>query len=149
MDLSFTPNLDGLSKHVGLLLASFYSKNNNETSTNKTKLMVGNGTSAYLFQSETTLKNTTNNHGQRLLYRSYYVMINDNLVYAITFYTFNQPKFLPLEQKKIMESFRFIRYSASGWDFRFPGTIKKVFDTLHTRYSYGNIVFPCLHLISS
>lgn len=107
MDLSFTPNLDDFARKFGLLLVSFYSKNNNETLTNKTKLVVGNGTSAYLFQSETTLNNTTNNHAQKLLYRSYYLMLSDNLIYAITFATFNQTKFLPIEQK-IMQSFRLI-----------------------------------------
>lgn len=107
MDRSFTPNLDDFAKHIGLVLASLYSKDNDETLTNKTKLVIGNGTSAYLFQSETTLNNTAVNNGQKLLYRSYYVMFNDNLVYAITFYTFNQPKFLSIEQK-IKQSLRFI-----------------------------------------
>lgn len=103
---SFTPNLDELAKHVGLYLASLYPILN-ETVTNKTKLVVGNGTSAYLFQSETGLNNTIANHGQKILYRSYYLMLNDNIVYSLQFATFNQTKFLPVEQQ-IMKSFRVI-----------------------------------------
>ena len=103
---SFTPNLDNFAKHIGLYLASLYPIYN-ETVTNKTKLVVGNGTSAYLFQSETSLNNTIANHGQKVLYRSYYLTLIDNLVYSVEFATFNQTKFLPIEQK-IMQSFRVI-----------------------------------------
>jgi hypothetical protein len=95
-----------LAKHVGLFLASLYPIRN-ETVTNKTRLVVGNGTSAYLFQTEEGLNNTAVNHGQNIFYRSNYLMINSNIVYAITFSALNQTKFLPIEQK-IMQSFRFI-----------------------------------------
>jgi hypothetical protein len=80
LDLSYPPNLDDFARKVGLLLASFYSNSNNETLTNKTKLVVGNGTSAYLFQSEVATSNPINNQGQKLLYHSYYLMLSDNLV---------------------------------------------------------------------
>lgn len=104
LDLSYPPSLDDLARHYALLLAS--SNSNNQTLTNKTKLVVGNGTIAYLFQGETTLNNTAN-HSQKTVFYSIYLILSDNLVYNISFSTSNQTKFLSIE-REIMKSFRFI-----------------------------------------